>query len=149
MLNNKILIIGLIWPEPEATAAGSRMLQLVDFFIKQGYKLSFASAAAKSDLSFDFSDLAISCFHIELNSSSFDDLLKKLDPGMVVFDRFLTEEQYGWRVQRTCPEALRILDTEDLHFLRKSREMALKKGTHDWMQFLQNETSKKRNCQHI
>ena len=143
MLNNKILIIGLIWPEPEATAAGSRMIQLVNFFIKQGCQLSFASAAAKSDLSFDFSDLPVSCFHIELNSSSFDDLLKKLDPGMVVFDRFLTEEQYGWRVQQTCPEALRILDTEDLHFLRKSREMALKKGTHDWMQFLQNETSKR------
>ncbi len=143
MLNNRILIIGLIWPEPEATAAGSRMMQLIRFFLKQGYTVSFASAAAKSDLSFDFSDLEVSCFDIELNSSSFDDALNKLDPGMVVFDRFLTEEQYGWRVQQTCPEAIRILDTEDLHFLRKSREMALKEGNHDWMEFIQNDVSKR------
>lgn len=143
MSNNKLLIIGLIWPEPEATAAGSRMMQLIDFFIKQGYTVSFASAAAKSDLSFDFSGMPISCVDIELNSSSFDDTLKKLDPGIVVFDRFLTEEQYGWRVQQTCPDAIRILDTEDLHFLRKSREIALKKGTQDWMQFIQNDIGKR------
>lgn len=143
MLNNRILIIGLIWPEPEATAAGSRMLQLIHFFIKQGYEISFASAGTKSDLSFDFSDLSVSCFDIELNNSSFDVILKKLDPAMVVFDRFLTEEQYGWRVQQTCPDAIRILDTEDLHFLRKSREMALKKGTDNWIQFIQNDTTKR------
>lgn len=59
MSNNKLLIIGLIWPEPEATAAGSRMMQLIDFFIKQGYTVSFASAAAKSDLSFDFSGMQL------------------------------------------------------------------------------------------
>ena len=143
MLNNRILIIGLIWPEPEATAAGSRMLQLIHFFIKLGYEISFASAGTKSDLSFDFSDLAVSCFDIELNNSSFDVTLKSLDPAMVVFDRFLTEEQYGWRVQQTCPEALRILDTEDLHFLRKSREIALKERTDNWMKFVQNNTAKR------
>ncbi len=143
MLNNKIFIIGLVWPEPEATAAGSRMMQLVRFFIKQGYEISFASAATKGDLSFDFSEMPVSCFDIELNSSSFDDTLKSLDPGIVVFDRFLTEEQYGWRVQQACPDALRILDTEDLHFLRKSREMALKEGTHHWIEFIQNDTAKR------
>ncbi len=142
-LNNKILIIGLVWPEPEATAAGSRMIQLIDFFIKQGYQLSFASAASRSDLSFDFSEIPITCLDIELNSVSFDEALKKLDPGMVVFDRFLSEEQYGWRVQKICPKAIRVLDTEDLHFLRKSREMAVKKGVDNWMQFIQNDTTKR------
>jgi glycosyltransferase involved in cell wall biosynthesis len=143
MLNNKILIIGLIWPEPNATAAGSRMIQLIHFFIKQGYKVSFASAASASDLSFDFSALPVSCFNIELNSASFDEDLKNLDPGMVVFDRFLTEEQYSWRVQQTCPDAIRILDTEDLHFLRKAREIAVKKGVDQWMEFIQNDTTKR------
>jgi len=142
-MNNKVLIIGLVWPEPEATAAGSHMMQLVRFFIKQGYELSFASAASKSDLSYDFSELPVSCFDIELNSSSFDDTLKNLDPGIVVFDRFLTEEQYGWRVQEACPGALRILDTEDLHLLRKSREMAIKQGSNDGMEFIQNDTAKR------
>ena len=40
--------------------------------------------------------------------------------------RFMIEEQYGWRVMKNCPNALRILDTEDLHCLRKTRHKALK-----------------------
>src|SRR5690606_26835626 len=33
----------------------------------------------------------------------------------------------GWRVVQECPDALQILDTEDLHFLRSAREKAYKK----------------------
>jgi len=40
----------------------------------------------------------------------------------------MIEEQYGWRVMENCPNALRILDTEDLHFLRKAREIAFKQN---------------------
>ena len=46
---------------------------------------------------------------------------------MVLFDRFLTEEQFGWRVADNCPQALRVLDTEDLHSLRHVREQCFKK----------------------
>ena len=45
----------------------------------------------------------------------------------MLFDRFMMEEQFGWRVAENCPNALRILDTEDLHFLRKTRHQQLKK----------------------
>jgi glycosyltransferase involved in cell wall biosynthesis len=38
----------------------------------------------------------------------------------------MTEEQFGWRIAEQCPDALRILDTEDLHCLRKAREQAVK-----------------------
>jgi glycosyltransferase involved in cell wall biosynthesis len=40
----------------------------------------------------------------------------------------MIEEQFGWRVAENCPNALRILDTEDLHSLRKVRQEAVKKG---------------------
>ena len=40
----------------------------------------------------------------------------------------MMEEQFGWRVAENCPNAIRILDTEDLHFLRKTRHQQLKKG---------------------
>jgi hypothetical protein len=40
----------------------------------------------------------------------------------VLFDRFMMEEQFGWRVAEKCPNALRILDTEDLHCLRLARK---------------------------
>jgi hypothetical protein len=36
------------------------------------------------------------------------------------------EEQFGWRVAEFCPNALRILDTIDLHCLRLSRQKAFK-----------------------
>jgi O-antigen biosynthesis protein len=70
--------------------------------------------------------LNINSFHIKINDSGFDDFIKKLNPTIVIFDRFITEEQFGWRVAINCPNTLRILDTIDLHFLRKERQEKLK-----------------------
>ncbi len=122
----KVLIIGKVWPEPKSSAAGSRMMQLIHLFQTQSWEVSFASAANESEFSDDLKDLEIKKYHIELNNSSFDDFIKELQPNLVLFDRFTTEEQYGWRVAEHCPDALRILDTEDLHCLRAARQKALK-----------------------
>ncbi len=121
----KLLIIGYTWPEPKTTGAGVRMLQLIHFFIKNRFEITFVSAAEKSTYSEDLSALGITENYIQLNNSSFDDFVKDLHPDLVVFDRFYTEEQFGWRVAGVCPMALRILDTEDLHFLRKARQTSL------------------------
>jgi glycosyltransferase involved in cell wall biosynthesis len=40
----------------------------------------------------------------------------------------MIEEQYGWRVAQNCPNAIRILDTEDLHCLRHGRQNAVKEN---------------------
>ena len=45
----KLLVIGFVWPEPNSSAAGSRMMQLIGLFQKQGYEVIFASAAQDSD----------------------------------------------------------------------------------------------------
>ena len=45
-----------------------------------------------------------------------------------IFDRFMIEEQFGWRVEKACPQALRVLDTSDLHCLREARQAQLKHG---------------------
>ncbi|WP_315983592.1 hypothetical protein [Aliamphritea spongicola] len=63
---------------------------------------------------------------IELNSESFDGWVRNLNPQIVMFDRFMMEEQFGWRVEQQCPQALRILDTEDLHSLRQVRHQRFK-----------------------
>ena len=123
-----LVIIGTVWPEPNSTAAGSRMLQLISLFQKQGYEITFLCSASKSDFSFDLSQISVKTKAIQLNDSSFDDEITALNPSVVLFDRFMIEEQYGWRVMENCPNALRILDTEDLHFLRKAREVAFKKN---------------------
>ena len=127
-VEKRLLIIGAIWPEPTATAAGTRMLQLINLFKQDKYKITFASVAATSNLSVDFDVLGITTITIALNSSSFDVFVEELNPEVVLFDRFIIEEQFGWRVALNCPNALRILDTEDLHSLRYSRHKALKKG---------------------
>ena len=123
-----LVIIGAVWPEPTSTAAGSRMLQLISLFQKQGYEITFLCSASKSDFSFDLSQISVKTKAIQLNDSSFDIEIAALNPNVVLFDRFMIEEQYGWRVMENCPNALRILDTEDLHFLRKAREMAFKQN---------------------
>lgn len=121
-----ILIIGTVWPEPDSSAAGSRMLQLIEVFQSQGWKITFASAASDSEFAFDVGSLGIRKVKIELNSSSFDKFVAELKPDIVMFDRFMIEEQFGWRVTESCPDALRILDTIDLHCLRIARHKALK-----------------------
>jgi glycosyltransferase involved in cell wall biosynthesis len=126
---NTILIIGLVWPEPHTTAAGNRMLQLVDFFRGQRYNITFASASSKTEHSYALETLGVQCQKIELNSASFNSFVQKLDPNIVLFDRFVTEEQFGWRIAESSSGALRILDTEDLHSLRQVRETLFKKNT--------------------
>lgn len=123
-----LVIIGKVFPEPNSTAAGSRMIQLMDSFLTQNYQITFLSTASISENSFDLSSKNIQFQNIILNDNSFDELIKNLNPDVVVFDRFTTEEQFGWRVSEQVPNAIKILDTEDLHFLRNAREIAFKQN---------------------
>ncbi|MBU2929364.1 glycosyltransferase [Winogradskyella psychrotolerans] len=142
-MKKKILVIGFVWPEPKSSAAGSRILQLIAQFQSQGYEVTFASAAKTSDNTFDLNTINVETKPILLNDSSFDAFVKELHPDTVLFDRFMTEEQYGWRVSEQCPNALRILDTEDFHGLRKAREVALKRNETVTSEHLQNDTTKR------
>ena len=126
---NSLLIIGQTFPEPTTTAAGGRMLQLIEMFTSHGYGITFASSASSSEKSFNLNSIGVTTQQIAINDSSFDDFVRQLNPTLVLFDRFITEEQFAWRVTQSCPKALKILDTEDLHFLRKARQQALKDAT--------------------
>src|SRR3989344_1611079 len=121
-----ILIIGTVWPEPNSSAAGSRILQLIHLFLSKNCRITFASASSDSEHAFDVQTLGIEKVKIELNNKSFDEFVSKLQPSIVIFDRFMIEEQFGWRVAENAPDALRILDTIDLHCLRQARQAALK-----------------------
>lgn len=121
-----LLIIGSVWPEPRSSAAGSNMMAFIRLFREQGWSVTFASAAKMSIHMADLSSLGVSVAAIELNSDCFDLFVAELKPDVVLFDRFMTEEQYGWRVAKQVPDALRILDMEDLHTLRLARQKAAK-----------------------
>lgn len=123
-----LLVVGYVWPEPNSSAAGSRILSLLSMFRQHDWTVIFASPAEKSPHRFDLAKWQISEQQIQLNDSSFDEQLKEWQPDIVMFDRFMLEEQFGWRVEKHCPDALRLLDTEDLHFLRLARQQAFKAG---------------------
>ena len=124
----KLLIIGFVWPEPNSSAAGGRMMQLISLFKADGFSITFASSAQNSDFIVDLYEYGVERKSIELNNSSFDVFIKDLNPTVVLFDRFMIEEQFGWRVAENYPDALRLLDTEDLHCLRLARQKAFKEN---------------------
>jgi glycosyltransferase involved in cell wall biosynthesis len=104
------------------------MLSLLTLLVDQGWQVSFASPAQLGEHKVDLTKLGIVEKSIVLNCASFDNYISELNPDVVLFDRFMLEEQFGWRVAQQCPDALRILDTEDLHFLRHARHIAHKQG---------------------
>lgn len=121
-----VLVIGYVWPEPASSAAGSRMMQILQLFLSRGDSITFATTASPSPFMANLEVQNIHTATIELNNPSFDEFLKQLQPDIVIFDRFMMEEQFGWRISETCPEAIKILDTEDLHCLRQYREQQFK-----------------------
>lgn len=105
MSKNQMLIIGYVWPEPKSSAAGTRMMELIELFISHDWQVTFASPAQLSDHMADLNSLNINAVNIELNNASFDDFVTELNPSLVMYDRFMMEEQFGWRVQQHCPDA--------------------------------------------
>ena len=124
----KLLVIGYVWPEPNSSAAGTHIMSIMRLFKTNGYKVEFCTPCAISEHSIDLKEEGISSSSIELNSDSFDVYIKEYNPNTVLFDRFMMEEQFGWRVEKNCPDALKILDTEDLQLLRNARHQALKEN---------------------
>ncbi|MDF0720036.1 glycosyltransferase family 4 protein [Kaistella sp. PBT33-4] len=138
-----LVIIGTVFPEPNSTAAGSRMMQLIRFFLSENYKITFLCAALPTEYSTNLESIGVQTKTVKLNDSSFEKVIQELNPDTVLFDRFTTEEQFGWKVAEVVPQAVRILDTEDLHFLRKGREEAFKQGVECSLSHLTNDIFKR------
>lgn len=118
-------------------------MQLLQLFSAHGWDITFASVAAESEFSADLNSLNIRKAQIELNNENFNVFVKELNPSVVIFDRFMVEEQFGWRVAEACPNALRIIETIDLHCLRTSRQQVLKTGEELNAVLLSSEISKR------
>lgn len=122
----KILVIGYVWPEPKSSAAGSHMMSILRLFKKHNWLVEFATPAQPTEHMIDLASEGISSRSIRLNCDSFDTYIQEYKPDIVLFDRFMMEEQFGWRVDKNCPNALKVLDTEDLQCLRHARHQAHK-----------------------
>lgn len=122
----RLLVIGYVWPEPRSSAAGGHVMQILESFLQQGWDITFSSPAGAGEHPADLAALGIRQVPIELNNSSFDAFISELAPDIVLFDQFMMEEQFGWRVEANCPHALRVLETSDLQCLRHARHQRLK-----------------------
>ena len=122
----RILVIGYVWPEPNSSAAGSHMMSILRLYKQQNWQVEFATPSQPTEHMIDLASEGISSKNITLNCDSFDTYITEYQPDIVMFDRFMMEEQFGWRVEKNCPNALKILDTEDLQCLRHARHQAHK-----------------------
>lgn len=122
MNGRKLLWMCCVWPEPDSSAAGTRTKQLLLAAVKRGFNVTAVSGAESSPYrsALESCGVATACF--PPNDSAFDQFVSELAPDCVIFDRFMLEEQFGWRVRQVAPDALRVLDTVDLHSLRRARQ---------------------------
>ncbi|MFY7928412.1 MAG: glycosyltransferase [Oligoflexus sp.] len=127
-VSQRILVLASVWPEAAASAASTRTLQLIGALQRAGYEVTCAADARESAATAALRRQGIDCQRQMANDSEFDRFVRELNPFAVIFDRFTLEEKFSWRVREQCPEALRILDTIDLHGLRVAREKALRAG---------------------
>jgi len=124
----KLLIIAALWPEPTSSAAGRRMVGLLELFRAQGWSLTYACTAAESEYCHSLESLSVQRKTIAVNDSEFDRMVSELSPDIVLYDRFMVEEQFSWRVEKQCPQAMTVLESCDLHCLRQARQLALKEN---------------------
>lgn len=122
----RILIIASVFPESQSSGAGTRIMEWIHLFLQQGWQVDVACPAAKGEYGDDLAELGVKTHKIRVNCNDFDGFIRKLDPNIVLFDRFTMEEQFGWRVETQCPNALRLMETIDLHCLRQARHQQSK-----------------------
>ncbi len=134
-----ILFVGFVWPEPTSSAAGQNILSYIHSCLSANWQVSFCSGAEPTLQTFDLESISVNCFNAKLNCNSFNLEVTRIQPDVVIFDRFLSFEQFAWRVKATCPNALLVLDAEDLHFLREGRRLLSIKQTQEGASnFMQN-----------
>ncbi len=128
----KVLILGQVWPEPESSAAGRRTWNLIDAFRLEAAALEtqivFASPCRDNEAARRLDRGGIETAAVQANDPAFDDWIATQAFDLVIFDRFPIEEQFGWRIRDRSPRTLHILDTIDLHFVRRARQVAIEAG---------------------
>lgn len=128
----KALFIAFVWPEPESSAAGVRALKIINALRSFGHEVRVTSPCRSNDHQEKLKGAGITTARLEPNDPTFDVYIKDYKPNVVIFDRFMIEEQFGWRVREHCPDAACILDTVDLHSLRRLRQSKVERREDPW-----------------
>lgn len=118
----KAALFVYVWPEPRSSAAGVRTHELARILISAGYEVEAFSPCAENEAMREWEALGVRCRPCPANESSVESFLACEQPALVIYDRFIMEEQFGWRLRQLWPAALHLIDTQDLHAVRRARE---------------------------
>ena len=128
-----VLFLSFVPLSPTTSAAGVRTRDLMEGFIKAGYSDIHYVCASKMDESENgvvnkpLLEKGVKFYanvipnREDLFKSVLEECEKRNPIDVVVFDRFLAEEAYSFRVREMCSDALRVLDMQDCHALRRER----------------------------
>lgn len=134
-----VLIFSTVWPEPQSSAAGVRQMQWIRFFLTRGYSVTLASPSKlrqPGEWGYCEFPSGVQLESVPMNQSEWEGKsmkawLAQVNPTIVMFDRFLLEEQFGHWIYECCPQARVWIETQDLHFVRRLREASAQSG-HSW-----------------
>ncbi len=103
-------------------------MSLVRAFREAGWETHFASGAKATPGEEGargiemLRALGVTTHFVAPNDPAFDPWIAALRPDFAIFERFLIEEQFGWRIHEASPATIRVLDTVDLHFVRTGKK---------------------------
>lgn len=118
-----------MWPEPEASAASVRTVQLLELLQSHGHEVWLVSDHDHPIQQEWAQNNLAQCLQLPINrQESFDRIQQIGEIELFIYDRFICEEKWSWGVSERFPNAKHILDTQDLHSLRRLREKALPQG---------------------
>ncbi len=122
-----MLFLSPVWPERSSSAAGVRSCDLIASFQDRNYAVSYASPSTPNEHTSIIQASGVQTFECPPNNEdALAAVLRSARPSIVLFDRFYAEEMYSFRVRDILPDALRILDMQDVHFLREARQLRAK-----------------------
>ncbi|KAL0047950.1 hypothetical protein WJX82_003974 [Trebouxia sp. C0006] len=123
------LFIGQVWPERTSSAAGVRTADLVAALQSWDWEVAFLSSSAPNEHTELLQRQGCKTYECTPNrEAQFASTLQEVQPALCIFDRFYSEEAYSFRVRNIAPGALRVLDMQDMHCLRKARQAAVQSG---------------------
>jgi glycosyltransferase involved in cell wall biosynthesis len=119
-----------VWPEPLSSAAGMRTRELIEILLNNGWECAAISCAGDSPHREALETMGVRTFTADPNVSDIASIAfeRAGDAQLVLYDRFVMEEQFGWRARARWEKAFHVVDTQDLHSLRRARERLLKAG---------------------
>lgn len=124
-----VALVSNLYPHPSASAAGVRTSFMLDRFTKDPSieRVYFLTGATPNDTIEKSYPEVIFCHMPPNDTPGVQAVLEKIgvDLSIVIFDRFYAEEAYSFHFRRHCPDAIRVVDMQDMHSLRLGRQRVI------------------------